>query len=795
MSSFQYEKTQNIVSKKKELISAKKYLLAKDGENQKYAVFHLINNYKETVNKIVLIINQYDKDGKLLATNEVPYEDLNIKSHSRFVPFFKLALDDQTERIETNVVAAYFENHKYENGKLIRVKKEKKQKEDEAPKAKDTIDKDVKVMKSKYPLKSFLILSLIVLVIMGIFIGVFSFSSKEIMFNDMSFDTSSGEITRYYGSSKTVSIPKVINGQEVKAIKNRAFMGTVIQQVNIDADDIAIGDYAFAKCAKLTTFSANNISKLGNYAFENCSDLTTISTSGIKEVGEGAFVDCRYLSDFIDRKCEKIGMFAFRNCYAIERVIIPNAIIPNMLFEENTNLKEFEFKDIDNVGIITLPRIFSNTIEHDNLTISTYMDNLSVDFFGEFKYKKLSLLNSNVHFEANAYDKLVEDARRNGGHVQTPYMTKVYDVVVAFNTAAIGTSLVIDDPTIKGITIDSVKSFAKNITHLELNTNMTLTEEFLNNFSNTKELVLGSLINVEDKAVSLYRLTDITMPVIGKSFINLFKILPNNLNVKMVGFTNIPEEYFKGASTVKEIEVSGAIDKIGKKAISGCANLTTLTINNNVATFDLPIIDGESIRLSNVSLPFIGKTLNEPAKYVEVNESGAFTRKLTLSYNSSIKLVEDAFERSVMITSLSIEAGIDGEATNALKSLKSLNTLVIGGGLSQKLSAMGLTKVDNLGLKIFSIMDGLFDKCEIKNLYIASSAQVGDNTFSNTDNISNIYFSRYCFVKTGTTYKEVLDKIILLKNISFESNSVIYDGTKNARFGIDFSSEYNNIFN
>ena len=60
MSSFQYEKTQNIVSKKKELISAKKYLLAKDGENQKYAVFHLINNYKETVNKIVLIINQYD---------------------------------------------------------------------------------------------------------------------------------------------------------------------------------------------------------------------------------------------------------------------------------------------------------------------------------------------------------------------------------------------------------------------------------------------------------------------------------------------------------------------------------------------------------------------------------------------------------------------------------------------------------------------------------------------------------------------------------------------------------------
>ena len=503
MSSFQYEKTQSIVSKKKELISAKKYLLAKDGDNQKYAVFHLINNYKETVNKIVLIINQYDKDGKLLTTNEVPYEDLNIKSHNRFVPFFKLALDDQTERIETNVAAAYFENHKYENGRLIRVKKEKKPKVEEEPKAKDTIDKDVKVMKSKYPLKSFLILSLIVLIIMGIFVGFFSFSSKEIMYNDMSFDTSKGQITRYYGSSNVVSIPETINGYEVKEIKNRAFMGTVIKEVIIESDDIIIGDYAFAKCAKLTTFSAKNVSKLGTYAFENCSSLEIISTSGIKEVGEGAFVDCHYLSDFIDRKCEKIGMFAFRNCYAIERVIIPNAIIPNMLFEENANLKEFEFKDIDSVGIITLPRIFSNTIEHNTLSISTYMDNLSVDFIGDFKYKKLNLLNSNIHFETNAYDKYIDDARSNSGYLQTATMTKVYDVVVAFNTAAIGTSLIIDDPTIKGITIDSISSFAKNITHLEINTNMTLTEEFLSNFSNVRELVLGSLINVEEQASEL----------------------------------------------------------------------------------------------------------------------------------------------------------------------------------------------------------------------------------------------------------------------------------------------------
>ena len=58
MSSFQYEKTQSFIQKKKELIFVKKYLLAKDKDNQRYAIFHLINNYKETVTKIVLIVKQ-----------------------------------------------------------------------------------------------------------------------------------------------------------------------------------------------------------------------------------------------------------------------------------------------------------------------------------------------------------------------------------------------------------------------------------------------------------------------------------------------------------------------------------------------------------------------------------------------------------------------------------------------------------------------------------------------------------------------------------------------------------------
>lgn len=59
-------------------------------------------------------------------------------------------------------------------------------------------------------------------------------------------------------------------------IPDGAFYGcTGLESVIINADDVRIGDYAFAGCSKLTTFTVNGngILSVGDYAFRNCTRL------------------------------------------------------------------------------------------------------------------------------------------------------------------------------------------------------------------------------------------------------------------------------------------------------------------------------------------------------------------------------------------------------------------------------------------------------------------------------------------------------------------------------------------
>ncbi len=797
MSSFQYEKTQNVVSKskKKELISTKKYLLAKDEDNQKYAVFHLINNYKENVNRIVLIINQYDKDGNLLATNEVPYENLNIKSHGRFVPFFKLALDDLTEKIDTNVTEADFENHKYQNGKLVRVKKEKKQKTEEEKKVLDKIDYNVKTKKSSYPLKSFLLLTVIVLVIMAIFVGLFSFSNKSIMYKDMSFNTATGTVEKYYGSSMDLTIPEKIKNVEVKKIANRAFMGTTVKHLYIDSENIVIGDYAFCKCKNLETVVANNIETIGVHAFENCVSLNLMGFDSVGIVREGAFMGCQRLKEFSSDTCEKIETLAFVDCYSLEKVNVPNATLTNLVFENNENLEELTFKSTEEYGVISLRSIFSNTIEYSSLVINTYMERIQTYFIDDFKYKRINFLNPNVIFEGNVYNTYIEKATREGQVVNQGLYTKVYDTIVSFDTSRITENLVISDNNIKGIMLNGLKTNGRVVTKLYFNTSMIVTSEFMNCFPNLTEIEFGPSVKIAEGAIGTSRLTKITMPVVGEEFVKIFKFLPMNLEVVLNGSRSIPDYYLKGASTIKTLRITGAISKIGKEAISDCANLTDLYIDRTVNEMSLPIINGAATKLANVKIPYIGSTINDPCKYLDLNQSGAFTKKLVIDSSVPIEFAENAFDRVALINYISIEGGISGENPDLFSPLRSLTHVIIGGRIDQKLVEMGLSKTTNLAIKATSVADGFCDACQITNLYIAGTLMITDKKFSSTNNISNIYLSRYCYLSGVSSYDQVFDSIIMLKTIDFGNPSAQYEGDKTVNKGIDFSALYSDAFN
>lgn len=801
MSSFRYEKTYSFTGSKKDLISIKKYLVAKDEEDQEYAVFHLINNYKEVVNAVTFEVKQFDSEKNLLATNVIPYEDLKIKSKGKFVPFVKLALDDHTESIETKVIDAKFENHIYANGKLKRVKKPKEPKKTEETKVlKDSINKDVKSLKSKYPVKSFIILSAIVLVITALFVGIFSLSNRTIVINDIGIDTATGTITRYYGESKSIVIPEKLKNTEVKKIGTKAFSGTNIRDITFDCD-VSIESYAFLNCLNLVTVTSNGkVTKIGDYAFQNCPSLETIDVEGVQTVGDGAFKKCSNLLKFESETCTSIGSGAFVDCNRLEVVKVPKAMLCSMTFENNVNLEEVVFGEVESLYSTTLSRIFSNTNNLEDVNISTYMGHIRFDFINGFTCASLNFVNPDVVIDSDAKALYELNAKSTGNYVDNGSYTRIYNTIVAFDASKFASSLYLVDENIKGITTSSLSELGNKITALHIDCDMMITSSLLNCFPNATEMYFGKDCIIDSGAFyNNSRLTTLTMPIANDKFIECFKFLPTSLSVKINDSGSIPDEYFSDASTVKKIEIAGTINELGKNVFKGCINLEEIIISQNVSTMGSPLISNDCFNLKKVTLPLIGTDIDNPVKYLDLNKSGTFTTKLVINNVSLINLAENCFEKCSMIDTLYIQGGITGTLKDTFKGLSGLKKLKICNSAGTLISDMfgSAPTIDYLAIEDAQIPDEYFKGAIINNLYLAGSTMISDNSFTANDLIINISTSTYVFMNPSSTtkiYSDLFEQIMTLKNINFENKYASYNGKKTSVKGFDFNTEYNNIF-
>ena len=124
-----------------------------------------------------------------------------------------------------------------------------------------------------------------------------------------------------YAGLTSVSIPS-----SVTSIGNSAFshseLAKVVFENGAGANKIAIGEYAFSDCTKLTTATlSDSIKNIGKYAFSGCTALSSITIpSSVEEIGGNAFNRCSALETFTLLGTPRIGNNIFSGTNTVETI-------------------------------------------------------------------------------------------------------------------------------------------------------------------------------------------------------------------------------------------------------------------------------------------------------------------------------------------------------------------------------------------------------------------------------------------------------------------------------------------
>ena len=162
----------------------------------------------------------------------------------------------------------------------------------------------------------------------GIFLTSADYPCFSIQNGVLSYSTDTYVIT-----AEVLKVPDYLDDQKVTALSDNCFTALKYAHTVILPPSVtAIGNGAFADCAKLTTFKADHLVSIGAEAFRGCTALTDIA---------------------LPSSVTSIGSYAFQGCTALKKLSIPQNVrtLSEGLFLNCTSLKELTFSDrITSVG-------------------------------------------------------------------------------------------------------------------------------------------------------------------------------------------------------------------------------------------------------------------------------------------------------------------------------------------------------------------------------------------------------------------------------------------------------------
>ena len=388
---------------------------------------------------------------------------------------------------------------------------------------------------------------------------------------------------------------------------------------NQDAKKVTLGYYAFNGCP-VTELKLPGLASIGNYAFAKCAKLESISfstlESSIKKLPDYMLQDAVSLTSFtIPAQITEIGTYTFDGCVSITSIDIPETV---------TKLGNYAFSETG-LTSVTLHSKFTNS------SFGTYLFNNCVSL-------------TTVTFEPKA----------NGTYPITQFPNHMFYGCVALDTINIydfadkitkfGNSTfykceslpAFDFTKFTALTTLGTNTFSYNPNYVTVDltkTKVTAISTAFNNLSNLTEIILPKTMTTNFTSSSFTNDTKLARVVLAESFKTSWIA---NLNSYVVQKSNVPVEivFSEGMKDIS-IDEFGVVYDPDKQTIyfvSPSADLSEYTIPETVITI------GKYAFAYNKSL----KTLNIPEGVTTIEANAFEYSGLThVVIAASVTLIDD----------------------------------------------------------------------------------------------------------------------------------------------------------